>query len=137
MRQGAPRCPDCPHPPRTGSCRRLQAGKAKRQMGRAPQAATCPARGPGRGWSYSRRHALDSRQKPTEKLHTCSSGVSVRLRGKDLPHPLPVPGNQANIPGSHQEEWLVGPRRDRTPRPCRDTQEVLRSLPLRAVLVVS
>ena len=34
-----------------------------------------------------------------------------------------------NIPGSHQEEWLVGPRWDLTPRPCRDTQEVLRSLP--------
>lgn len=41
-----------------------------------------PAKGPGRRWPYSRRHPLDSRQKPTEKRHTSSSGVSVGLRGK-------------------------------------------------------
>lgn len=88
--------------PRTQD-RELQAPpswKSQEADGESSTAATCPARGPGRGWSYSRRHPLDSRQKPTEKLHTSSSGVSVRLRGK---RPSTSPSSSWE-PGEHSRQ---------------------------------
>lgn len=84
-----------------------------------------PAKGPGRRWPYSRRHPLDSRQKPTEKRHTSSSGVSVGLRGK---RPSTSPSSSWE-PGEHSRQppgrAAGGAKGEPHPRPCRDTQEVL------------
>lgn len=88
-----------------------QAGKAR--------GSQCPQPRARRGTAHSRRHPLIARHKLTEKRHASSlSGVSAGLRGK-RPFTSPsVPGNQANTPGSHQEELLVGPRGVSPPGPA-------------------
>ena len=101
------------------------AGTPNLEKPRGRRAASVPSQRARKKVALSRRHPLDSRQKPTEKRHTSSSGVSVGWRGK---RPSTSPSSSWE-PREHSRQppgrAAGGAKGGPHPWPCRDTQEVL------------
>lgn len=120
----SPRCPDCPYLPRTRCCQCLQAGKAKRQMERAPRAACLPSQRARKRVVLQQKTFLTTptlfQPKTNRKTAESSSEVSVGLKGKltfHIPFLCPrtrhVPSGPPRRAGSGATQ---GPQRPSLPR---------------------